>query len=120
MLFRSSRQDVSNIWQGVSPSLTDVSEFQNINVEHPIKDSEVLNPTNLSMYDNKLPENTRFKIFKVKTKGMSSYEELQKKTIGEKAAHRMNFNWPYDFFSLVEMAKVDVELSFIPQQENQE
>ena len=115
-----SRQDVSNIWQGVSPSLTDVSEFQSINIEHPIEEREVLNPVNLSLYGNKLPENTRFKIFKVKTKGMSSYEELQKKTIGERATHRMSFNWPYDFFSLVEMAKVDVELSFVPQQENQE
>ena len=40
------------------------------------------------------------------------HEELEKKTLGERAIHRMNFNWPYDFFSLVELAKIDAELTY--------
>jgi len=109
-----SRQDLSNIWQGVSPSLTDVSEFQNINIEHEINENEVLNPRNLAPYNGKLPANTRFKVFKVKAKALSSYDQLVQKTIGERElpSRTISYNWPYDYFSLVEMAKVDIEMSY--------
>lgn len=108
-----SRQDISNIWQGVSPTLTDISELQNIGMEHPINEYEVIGPHNLANYGGKLPQNTRFKVFKVKARSLSTYNELAKKTIGERTKTKMyGFNWPYDYFSLVEMAKVDVELGF--------
>lgn len=109
-----TKQDLSNIWQGVSPSLTDTSEFQKIEIMHRIKDSEVLNPQNLSAFGGKLPNNVRYKVFKAKAKALSSYEQIVQKTIGEEVlpSKVLSYNWPYDYFSLVEMAKVDVELSF--------
>jgi hypothetical protein len=108
-----TKQDLSNIWQGVSPSLTDVSEFQKIEINHPISDMEVLNPQNLSAFNGKLPNNVRFKIFKAKAKALTSYKQLVQKTIEdeEQPSRVLSYNWPYDYFSLVEMAKVDVELS---------
>jgi len=113
-----SRQDLSNIWQGVSPSLSDISEFQNINIEHTISENEVLNPSNLEPFGGNLPENVRFKVFKVKARSLSSYDQLVKKTLGERyESETYSFNWPYDYFSLVEMAKVDVELSYEEQTE---
>lgn len=109
-----TKQDLSNIWQGVSPSLTDVSEFQKLEIDHTIAPTEVLNPQNLSAFGGKLPNNVRFKVFKAKAKALTSYEQLKQKTVGEKVteSRTLSYNWPYDYFSLVEMAKVDVDLSF--------
>lgn len=109
-----TKQDLSDIWQGVRPSLSDVAEFQNLDVHHPIDENQVLNPYNLSPFQGKLPENTRFKVFKVKTKALGEYEQLKQKTLQEptQKSTRLSFNWPYDYFSLVEMAKVDVEMSY--------
>jgi hypothetical protein len=111
-----TRQDLSNIWQGVMPSLTETSEFQSISVEHEIRQEEVLNPSNLSIYGGSLPSDVRFKVFKVKSKALNYYRQIREKTLNEKIYEPKirdpYFNWPYDFFSLVEMAKVDVQTTF--------
>ena len=109
-----SKQDLSNIWQGVSPSLTDTSEFQKLEINHSISDSEVLNPQNLAAFGGKLPNNIRFKVFKAKSKALTSYNQLKQKTVGDEItpSRVLSYNWPYDYFSLVEMAKVDIDLSF--------
>lgn len=116
-----SRQDMSNIWQGVSPSLTDVSEFQSIDIEHKIRNNEVLNPKNLAKYNGKLPADTRFKIFKVKAKAFDSYNQLVEQSIGKEPtpSNTYSYNWPNDFFSLVEMAKVNVEMTFADKENKQ-
>jgi len=115
-----NRQDLSNIWQGVSPSLADTSEFQSISIKHDVKDTEVLSRFNLQNFGGKLPNNTRFKVFKVKARALTTYEQLIQKTKGERTdrSRQSSFNWPYDFFSLVEMAKVDVEMSYGDEKEN--
>jgi len=112
---RLSRQDLSNIWQGVMPSLTERSEFQNISIQHEIRKEEVLNPTNLAEHDKKLPRDIRFKIFKAKARSLSYYRQIKQKTLNEEITNLKNapsYNWPYDFFSLIEMAKVDIQTTF--------
>lgn len=92
----------------------DISELQSLEIQHQIRDNEVLNPTNLTPFDGTLPTNIRFKVFKAKARALSQYDQLVQKTIQESIppSRVASFNWPYDFFSLVEMAKVDIETTF--------
>ena len=114
-----TRQDLSDIWQGVSPAISNVSEQQSLSIRHAIDDNQVINPSNLSMFDGKLPENIRFKVFKVKARSLSNYEQLKQKSVGEPVQHHepVVYNWPYDYFSLIEMAKVDIEMSYEKEKE---
>ena len=63
--------------------------------------------------DFKLPANTRFKVFKVKKRAVVNYEEINFKSLGYSYSDtNYGYNWPYDFFSLLEMAEVKAELNY--------
>jgi hypothetical protein len=104
-------QDLSDIWQGVMPKIAKNPEVESNFIEHSLDEKEFF-------HGKSLPENIRFKIFKVKKKAKKSYYEL---TDDSKDDNRFKFkfdnqektpdysyNYPYDFFSLVEMINVEV------------
>jgi len=111
-----NQQDLANIWQGVMPSVATKAEKETVTIEHPIGEGEVLSPSVFSYngYDS-MPNNLRWKIFKVKKRAKTDYYE----TLAEKTktpqyktgpAGRFSFNYPYDYFSLVELGKLNAEL----------
>ena len=67
-------------------------------------------------------EDLRWMIFKVKQRGMTNYFDNIVKQSGESSdifddtsssnGYKLDFNWPYDFVSIVEMAKLDVEVLY--------
>ena len=78
-----------------------------------------------------LDERIRWMVFKVKRRSVQSYEEMIQNSLiragaideseapvlrGPKAygQRERNFNWPYDFFSMIEMAKVTTGVQFRP------
>ena len=78
-----------------------------------------------------LDERVRWMVFKVKKRSVQSYEEMIQNSLiragaieeseapvlrGSKAYRdrERNFNWPYDFFSMIEMAKVTTGVQFRP------
>ena len=100
------KQDLANIWQGVMPNISVTAEVEyqekEFNIEHYLKD-----------LDFKLPDNTRFKIFRLKQRGIVNYQQILDKTAGKDSfSYDYGYNWPYDFCSLVEMAEVKVELKY--------
>lgn len=57
----------------------------------------------------------RFKIFKIKYRAQTNYYETYERYTGVPAkyhyeAPKFSYNWPYDYFSLVEMGKLEVTL----------
>ena len=110
-----SQQDLANIWQGVMPEIATKAEKEKVVLEHPIADGELLSPT-IFRYNglNSIPNDIRWKIFKVKKRAAKDYYEMVEKLTGVRTYKRSeagnnSFNWPYDFFSLVELGKMDVE-----------
>jgi hypothetical protein len=110
-----SQQDLANIWQGVMPEIATKAEKERVVLEHPIADGELLSPT-IFRYNglSSIPNDIRWKIFKVKKRAAKDYYEMVQKLTGVKTykrseAGRYSFNWPYDYFSLVELGKMDVE-----------
>ena len=63
------------------------------------------------------PEKLQWMVFKVKQRAKTNYFEQigseKKVDIPE-----YSYNWPYDFFSMVELASIDAEVTFKPTKKN--
>ena len=61
-----------------------------------------------------MPKNLRFKVFKSKKLAVKKYSKFMNDLVGDsdKTEYKYNYNWPYDFFSLVEMARIKLGLGF--------
>tara|TARA_Y100001970_G_C13891242_1_gene678850 strand:- start:249 stop:764 length:516 start_codon:yes stop_codon:yes gene_type:complete len=102
-----SQQDLSHMWQGVMPdaSLDDNEKFTEDSITHKTGRKE--------FYHGKdIPSDIRWLVFKVKKKARKSYSDVVNLTSRDEQDY--GFNWPYDFCSLVEMAKLDVKLKITP------
>ena len=132
--YNLTQDDLVKIWQGVQPNISVEFDKQNSIIEHELNSSEFLNVDNLS-------ENLRWLVFRVKQKAKNNYYERVLTSIQEKEKKRINnllklgrknsedstikdinlaysYNWPYDYFSLVELAKINVEVKFENEQNN--
>jgi hypothetical protein len=110
------KQDLSDIWQGVMPRQSYTAEIEQIDINHKFTVNE--------FFHGKRPQNdTKFKVFKVKQRANINYYKLTddskdddrfKFTFGnsqQATIPEYSYNWPYDFFSLVELVNIDTSLS---------
>lgn len=105
------RDDLSDIWQGVMPKPAIRATKQSVTLSHPIGENEFFNGIDI-------PTDLRWLVFKVKRKANKNYydsllsQRENKDFINNvtKKIENYSYNWPYDFFSLVELAKIDAEL----------
>lgn len=110
-------QDLADIWQGLMPKIATTAEKSDISL------SINLNNKNDFFHGKQLPPDVKFKIFKVKKKAKINYYNLtsdsgdnEKKFQFKFGAETFNdvkysYNWPYDFFSLVDRIQVEADLS---------
>jgi hypothetical protein len=114
-----SKQDLANIWQGVMPSIAVTAEKEDATIEHTISDGEIISPSVLRYNGfQSLPNELRWKIFKVKKRANYDYYKMLENKTGVKEykrskAGRFSFNYPYDFFSLVELGKMTAEVQVV-------
>lgn len=142
-----SKEDLSLIWQNMMPDISVVAEETESIIEHPIltgpnleffgTDPEVLSEKNDSneLKSSIFPTNIRWMVFKIKQRGKNNYygasltqdvskgfglSELDPKgkfgVSGKQLAY--SYNWPYDFFSLVELGKIETSVTFEPTKSN--
>ena len=114
-----SRQDLMDIWQGLMPEISRTAKMSTSTITH-------LNDKKEFFHGKELPNYTRWMVFKVKQKAEKSYFNVtsdQKddnrfafkfKNSEEPLVPTYNYNWPYDFFSLVELAEIDAGIEFKP------
>ena len=113
-----SQRDLIDIWQGITPSIALNPETDEVEVSHDI------NKHNL-FHNIDIPSDIKFMIFKVKKQAMWNYYDITTDSTDDnrfrfdfqgdgkvEVVPEYNYNWPYDFFSLVERAKVDVDITF--------
>jgi len=129
-----SKNDLSLIWQNVMPDIAVTAEKQTYSLEHPIG-------SQFEFYGkgkNAFQPETRWMIFKIKQRAKNNYSSISVASdekngfnqavigttkqmglfINGESDLRYSYNWPYDFCSLVELAKVDVESTFGPETED--
>ena len=136
-----TKSDLSNIWQNVMPDISLTAELDESVIKHrldskfeffgslPKPDSPVLSTIDVNPFVNE-DLDIRWMVFKVKLRGKNNYnnvtkksekslgfsfsnqDELQSFTSSPDKELKYSYNWPYDFFSLVELAQVDSEVTF--------
>lgn len=111
------RQDLADIWQGVMPKIALTAEKTQTDITHEIRPWEFFE-------GNKLPPQVRWMVFKVKKQGTINYfsktadgrDDTRFKfnfQVGSKVPD-YSFNWPYDYFSLIELGKIDAQVDITP------
>ena len=120
-----SKTDLQKIWQGVLPDIGKTAQKQEITLSHELKDGELLSKSvfeEQGLEGGKIPEDIRWKIFKIKRRAANNYFEMleQKLNLPENTAKNKSkllsaeygANWPYDYCSLVEFGKLETSFDF--------
>ena len=102
------------MWQNISPKIGRAMEEATATISHPLMSDELIGNFALgdrlnNQYDD-LPDNLQWMVFKVKQKALTDYKKL----IGTGELNEtptFNYNWPYDQFSLVELAQIEANVS---------
>ena len=96
------------------PKIAEEAEKDEAIITHTIEDSQGF------FNINEVTADTRWMLFKVKKKAEQSYYNVTADTYDDerfrfevgrsKIKPKYNYNWPYDFFSLVELIQVEAEV----------
>jgi len=120
-----TQADLSKIWQNLMPDLGVSAKKSKASLPVNIFES---NETNGQALLDTLPDNIQWSVFKVKQRGAFNYftktadskDDVRFKfnfEVGGAGAEKesvpdYSYNWPYDYFSLVELAKIDCKVDF--------
>jgi len=121
-----SQKDLVDIWQNLPPNIGTTFEEVESTISHNLFVEELLGPGSIveedekvyhAKHKNEIPDNIKWMVFKVKQKANASYYDsiifkgLVSDTLTSKL-ESITYNWPYDFFSLVELVKIEAEVDF--------
>tara|TARA_R110000751_G_scaffold50851_1_gene112003 strand:+ start:163 stop:807 length:645 start_codon:yes stop_codon:yes gene_type:complete len=118
--YEFDKDDLSYIWQNLAPRDYKKITFQEDSVSHNLMNNELLDEQNI--IDN---PNLRWMVFKVKQKANKDYYDLiptqikaARKTTSldkqetDKDDEYLQFNWPYDYLSFVELVKLEADVLY--------
>ena len=117
-----SQDELKDIWQGVMPDIAMVPELDQVALYHQMNEDEFFGGRPLPDYDG-----IRWMVFKVKRRAAANYYAVTKDSYDAPTNRdpafqtlftnpvglEYSYNWPYDYFSLVELAQIDVENNFV-------
>lgn len=111
-----SRQDLADIWQGLPPKISTVFEHDSSMFAHE------LGPVDF-FEENTLPKNVRWMTFKVKKRANDNYYKTTTNSFDDqrfefdfeygKSPPKYNYNWPYDYFTMLEMIQVEAGIDIV-------
>lgn len=126
--YEFDKDDLSYIWQNLAPRDYKKITFQEASVAHDLMNTELLEESNLM--DN---PNLRWMVFKVKQKATKDYYDLIPPQIKaarptsnldkpetDKDDEYLQFNWPYDYLSFVELVKLEADVLYKADDEGSE
>jgi hypothetical protein len=107
------KEDLGDIWQGLMPKASKRVELEESSISHAFSTDELF-------HSKKMRNDTKFKVFKIKQRANINYYKLTddskddtrfKFTFGNtQVIPQFSYNYPYDFFSIVELVNVDIDL----------
>ena len=131
-----TKKDLSDIWQNLPPDIGTRMEEAEATISHELLAHELLGGgaiVNNGVLDENaegkgIPSNIQWMIFKAKKRAKTNYFDkvvAKKGTTKDTSSEQLEnaqgqtgndlgitYNWPYDFFSLVELVKIDAEVTF--------
>ena len=126
--YEFDRDDLIYMWQNLAPRNYKKMEFELQSTAHDLLDTELLG------VDALRNDNMRWMVFKVKQRATTQYDDLVASTAGQSSKdisprrkktkvkaqqtkagnYEIQFNWPYDYVSFVELVKFDAEILYRP------
>ena len=115
-------QDLADMWQGLYPDSGKVMKQVTKSVTHDLNVLELLGAAS-DTGGTKVPPQIRFMVFKIKQRAAINYFaktsddtddsrfRFKFKNASSTTTPDWSYNWPYDFFSLVETTKLDMSIS---------
>tara|TARA_Y100001938_G_scaffold150567_1_gene242121 strand:+ start:144 stop:1445 length:1302 start_codon:yes stop_codon:yes gene_type:complete len=98
------QDDLSHIWQNVLPPSGRKMEESTAEISHKIIDIELL---------EKFKDRVRWIVFKVKQRGNNNYySTVAGQSVEKSKQFDYSYNWPYDYFSLIEFVKIDSQIEY--------
>jgi len=123
--------DLQDIWQGVLPSIGVKAEIEDVTIKHSLLDEDEF------FHKRRLPTDVRWLVFKIKKRATMEYSQVtqwntddvgglitpapqiqtspdNQTTFGDipRIETKFSYNWPHDFYSLVELGKINTEIEF--------
>jgi len=114
------KEDLSNIWQNVSPGVAVDFDKEEIDITHDIDEHNFF--TSSEIFKDYLNDDLSFMVFKVKKRAKTNYFDTTKDSTDDsrfrfdlkgdntEVIPEYSYNWPYDYFSLIENAKITMEV----------
>jgi len=110
------KQDLADIWQGVMPKISLTAEKDSAEVKHEMAPWEFFG-------GKRIPKDVKWMVFKIKRKAEINYFKMTADSSdddrfkfnfknNEGKTPDYSYNWPYDFFSLIELAQLETENEF--------
>jgi hypothetical protein len=124
------KQDLANMWQNLYPEIGQTFETAENSISHELLAHELLGGgakltpeglLDINAIGNEMPDRVRWMVFKIKQKAKINYYEkiigrsdsLSEASVSSQGVNvDISYNWPYDYFSLVELAKIESEVKF--------
>ena len=119
------RDDLSYIWQNIAPKFGKEKEIanyfgdieDNTSIQEAVVSHQLFTEGKQNLDDIRGPngEKVQWMVFKVKQRAKASYNKLLLANSAEKtkvSENTINYNWPYDYFSMIEFAKIDSKISY--------
>jgi hypothetical protein len=120
-----SKKDVAYIWQNTAPDLA-LNMFHNNDRDTLVTQASVthdLSMTGDDMYGGTFGENVKWLVFKVKQRAENNYfKKMKRDRLPANHPHRAlnveddifeyGYNWPYDYFSMIELVRLDTEVVY--------
>ena len=114
--YQLDKDDLSYIWQNLAPRDYEKMELKTQYSSHFLGQNQLLSADQVIGNDN-----LRWMVFKVKQRGMAKYIDKIYPTLGKQNkileqdtirsdGYKLNFNWPYDYVSFIEMVNLDVDM----------
>ena len=105
-----NQKDITDIWQNLPPSVADRFEVQNAVVEERELIDAIVSRT----------KDIEWMVFKVKKRAKKDFEKFRRSLVSEadisafpdQITSKMTYNWPYDYCSLVELAKIEETVTY--------
>ena len=127
------KNDLSYIWQNLMPPSAKKFETSTSTITHNLLINELMGYSNKKT-GQPMRDKVKWMVFKVKQRSNTNYydkvvastpeldkldkiERSRQVSLGNSSDAKYGFNWPYDHFSIIEMAqiKASVEFSALPQ-----
>ena len=105
-----NKHDLSDIWQGLPPRIALTAEHDSSTLLHDLSPIDFFE-------ENTLPRHVRWMTFKIKKRAKENYYEstaqgaddarFEFKFESGKTPPKYSYNWPYDYFTMLEMIQVE-------------